>query len=121
MFFYVSSKNLRFASYLSDINVDLINAYNVVKDKVQELIVLLKHHEKGYQDSRYEYYYELRANMAPILTSIERATRFITLNKTCYNGLYRVNSKGIFNVPMGRYKNPIISSVSNNKNMKGTI
>lgn len=84
---YVCSKNLQFTSYLSEINVDLIDAYNVVKDKVEELIVLLKHHEKGYHDSRYEYYYKLRGNMEPTLTSIERATRFITLNKTCYTGL----------------------------------
>ena len=84
---YVPSKNLRVASYLSDINVDLIIAYNVVKDKVEELVVLLKHHEIGHHDSHYEYYYKLRANMEPTLTSIERATRFITLNKTCYTGL----------------------------------
>ena len=83
---YVSSKNLRVASYLSDINVDLIIAHNVVKAKVEELIVLLKHHEIGHHDSHYEYYYKLRANMEPTLMRIERATRFITLNKTCYNG-----------------------------------
>jgi DNA adenine methylase len=113
MFFYLSSKNIQFESFLSDINDDLVNAYNVIRDKVEELIVLLKHHEKEYNKSRHEYYYELRANIKPSLTAVEKAARFITLNRTCYNGLYRVNSRGIFNVPMGRYKDPIICDSNN--------
>jgi DNA adenine methylase len=114
MFFHLfSSRNLQFSSsYLSDINEDLITAYKVVKDKVEELIILLKHHEIEYKKSPRKYYYELRANMKP-LTDVEKAARFITLNKTCYNGLYRVNSKGIFNVPIGRYKSPVICDSTN--------
>lgn len=108
MFYYIFSKNLRFVSYLSDTNEDLINAYNVVKNKVEELIVLLKRHELEYNKYREEYYYELRSNVKPSLTTVEKAARFITLNKTCYNGLYRVNGKGIFNVPIGRYRKPVI-------------
>jgi DNA adenine methylase len=112
MFFNLSSKNLQFSSYLSDINEDLINAYKVVKDKVDNLIILLRHHEVEYNKSPHQYYYELRTNIK-LLTDVERAAKFITLNKTCYNGLYRVNSKGIFNVPMGRYKNPVICDSNN--------
>jgi DNA adenine methylase len=112
MFFHISLKNIQFTSYLSDINEDLINAYRVVKDNVDELIRLLLHHEAEYNNSRHEFYYQLRANIKPV-TDVERAARFITLNKTCYNGLYRVNSKGIFNVPMGRYKNPMICDCRN--------
>jgi DNA adenine methylase len=115
MFFHLFSKNIQFTSHLSDTNEDLINAYRVVKDDVEVLIRLLKHHEKEYENSHHKYYYQLRAKINP-LTDVERAARFITLNKTCYNGLYRVNSKGLFNVPMGRYKNPVIVHESNNKN-----
>ncbi len=107
MFFHISSKNIHFTSYVSDMNEELINAYRVVKDNVEELIKLLLIYDIEYNKSRHEFYYKLRANIRP-LTDLERAARFITLNKTCYNGLYRVNSKGIFNVPIGRYKNPMI-------------
>ena len=112
LFFHLLAKNLELISYLSDINEDLINAYKVVKDKVDDLIGLLKHHETEYKKSPNEYYYQLRANIKP-LSDVESAARFIALNKTCYNGLYRVNSKGLFNVPMGRYKNPVICDSSN--------
>jgi DNA adenine methylase len=113
VFFFLSSKNFQFSSYLSDINEELINAYKIVKDKVEQLISLLKYHETEYKKSPYEYYYELRANIKPSLTDVEKTARFIALNRTCYNGLYRVNSKGEFNVPMGRYKNPIICDSTN--------
>ena len=112
MFFFLSSKNLQFISYLSDSNEELINAYKVVKSKVEQLIALLKYHEIEYRKSPSEYYYSLRANIKP-LTEVERVAKFITLNRTCYNGLYRVNSRGIFNVPMGRYKNPVICDSTN--------
>src|SRR5581483_10126690 len=106
-----SSKNMHFTSHLSDMNEELITAYRVVKDNVGELIKLLLNYETEYNESRHEFYYKLRANKP--LTDVERAARFITLNKTCYNGLYRVNSKGIFNVPMGRYRNPMICNSEN--------
>jgi DNA adenine methylase len=98
----------------SDTNEDLINAYKIVKNKVEELILLLERHEKEFNKSHEEYYYELRAK--PPRTAIERAARFIALNKTCYNGLYRVNGKGEFNVPIGRYRKPVIPCVLNNTN-----
>jgi DNA adenine methylase len=91
---------------LSDLNQDLINAYRVVRDDVEGLIKALKKHiyEK-------EYYYRIR-EFYP-LEPIDCAARFIYLNKTCFNGLYRVNSKGQFNVPMGDYKNPLICDEEN--------
>ncbi|MBE9064698.1 DNA adenine methylase [cf. Phormidesmis sp. LEGE 11477] len=97
---------------LTDINPDLVNLYTVVRDKVDELIEDLGQHvyEK-------DYFYEVRGadrNSAyETWTDVQRASRFIYLNKTCYNGLYRVNSKGQFNVPFGRYSNPAILDSEN--------
>jgi DNA adenine methylase Dam len=117
LFFYlVSSKQLKFTAYLSDVNKELINAYKVIKDDVEALIELLRIHEKGYKANPDEYYYKLRAEPKP-LTDVESAARFITLNKTCYNGLYRVNKNGMFNVPIGRYKNPLICDSKNLRNV----
>lgn len=114
-FYLISKENRRFTAILSDINQELINAFRVVATSVEELIKILRHHEKGYYKSRQEYYYKLRTSRP--VSNIERAARFITLNKTCYNGLYRVNKKGIFNVPMGRYKNPLICDAQNLRNV----
>lgn len=104
---------------INDLNSDLINAYNVIKsDKYEELINRLKKHSVKYFEDPDGYYYEIRtwdrhpkwpANKTPV----ERAARMIFLNKTCYNGLYRVNSKGQFNTPIGRYKNPLICDEEN--------
>ncbi|MBW4569788.1 MAG: DNA adenine methylase [Tolypothrix carrinoi HA7290-LM1] len=88
---------------LTDINAELITTYRCVRDNVKELIYLLKEHESKH--SR-DYYYGVRAN--PVKTDLEKAARLIYLNKTCFNGLYRVNSQGKFNVPLGKYKNPNI-------------
>lgn len=88
---------------LSDINHKLIDVYRVVQQDVAGLIEALKVHK-----NQKAYYYRVR-NMKPEkLTHVEQAARLIFLNKTCYNGLYRENSKGEFNVPFGRYKNPTI-------------
>ena len=86
---------------LSDLNAELINAYEVIRDRLDELLKSLRKH----QDDT-EYYYRVRALRPEDLTAVQRASRFIFLNKRCYNGLYRVNSKGLFNVPIGRYKSP---------------
>ena len=95
--------------YLFDINAELINAYNVVKNNHTELIDNLKKFKEKHSK---EFYYEIRAwdreESFSQRSDIERASRFIYLNKTCFNGLYRVNSKGYHNVPMGSYKNPNI-------------
>jgi DNA adenine methylase len=123
-FFYLissSSKQLKFDAYLSDINKELINAYKVVKYDVEALVELLSIHEKGYKTNAIEYYYKLRAEQFNHLTDVESAARFITLNKTCYNGLYRVNKDGIFNVPIGRYKNPRICDIKNLQNISRAL
>lgn len=91
--------------YLSDNNDELTNAYKVIKDNVNELIENLKEYKR--QHSK-EFYYKVRAKNPKELSNLERAVRFIYLNKTCFNGLYRVNSKGEFNVPIGSYTNPAI-------------
>ncbi len=93
-------------SIIIDINEELINCYKVIKSNVNELIELLKTHK-----NEKDYYYKIRAldrdkEKFNKLSNIERASRMIYLNRCCYNGLYRVNSKGQFNVPFGRYKNP---------------
>jgi len=93
---------------LADKNQELINAYLVVRDHVDELIESLKKHRNERQ-----YYYRLRSLNPETLPPVERASRFIFLNKTCYNGLWRVNSKGRFNVPFGKYKNPRICDEEN--------
>lgn len=90
---------------LSDVNETLISTYQVIRDQVEDLIEDLRQH-------RYEkdYYYNLRAaDRQPSFqdwTNVQKASRLIYLNKCCFNGLYRVNSKGEFNVPFGRYKSP---------------
>jgi len=89
----------------SDINPELINTYNVIKTDVEKLIKLLHKFKKKHNK---ENYYKVRAQNPSSLSDTSRAARFIYLNKTCFNGLYRVNSKGQFNVPMGQYKNPLI-------------
>ena len=91
--------------YLSDINEELVITYNVVKDNIDELIELLKEHKKSHSK---EFYYQIRAEDIKKLNNVQIAARFIYLNRTCFNGLYRVNSKGQFNVPIGSYKNPNI-------------
>lgn len=94
-------------SFLSDVNDELVNVYRVVKSQVEELIEELRTHR--YEN---EYFYEVRAlDRSPTfreLPALQRASRFIFLNKTCFNGLYRVNSRGQFNVPFGDYNNPKI-------------
>ena len=94
---------------INDYNTELINVYRTVRDDLDGLVALLKEHEK-YNSS--DYYYEVRAlDRTPDfdkMSNLERAARIIYLNKTCYNGLYRVNSLGQFNSPYGKYKNPNI-------------
>src|SRR5690625_3279190 len=94
---------------INDYNSELINTYKVVRDNINELIELLKVHNKN---NSKEYFYYIRSwdreESYSTRSAVERAARFIYLNKTGYNGLYRVNSKNQFNVPFGKYKNPNI-------------
>ncbi|MCU0524049.1 MAG: DNA adenine methylase [Elainella sp. Prado103] len=91
------------AAMLTDINPELVNVYCCVRDRTETLIKLLDRHQRFHSP---DYYYQVRAT--PGETAVERAARLIYLNKTCFNGLYRENSKGQFNVPIGRYKSPRI-------------
>lgn len=99
---------------INDINEELIHCYNLIKDNPQVLIKKLKELQKAYDNydiiDRKAYYYECRHrfNVEENLPADEKAALFIFLNRTCFNGLYRVNSSGEFNVPHGRYKKPII-------------
>jgi len=105
---------------INDSNSQLMIAYNAIMDNVEDLIALLREHEKNYSK---DYYYQIRnIDRAPLqfskLSNVEKAARTIFLNRTCFNGLYRVNSKGHFNVPSGKfpagkYKNPIICNEEN--------
>lgn len=106
---------------INDYNKDLITTYQVIKDEPEVLLGLLKKHQEMNSP---EYFYSIRELDRNGMeyknsSSAEKAARTIYLNRTCFNGLYRVNSKGYFNVPYGKYKNPqivneeIIMSVSN--------
>lgn len=92
---------------INDFNIELINVYNVIKNNLEELIIDLQKHK-----NEAEYFYILRGldrtDGYVKLSNVQRASRIIYLNKTCFNGLYRVNNAGEFNAPFGRYKNPNI-------------
>lgn len=99
---------------INDVNEDLILTYRIIKDDVEALIVMLDRLEKDYlaitdQIGRSQLFYEVREHYNQhIGDGIERASQLIFLNKTCFNGLYRVNRRGQFNVPFGKYANPTI-------------
>lgn len=96
---------------ISDLNSDLVLAYTTIRDKIETLIESLKIHTKNYQKNSKSYYYSIRENNPR--SAVEKTSRLIFLNRTCFNGLYRVNSKGKFNVPLGRYTNPNIVNEEN--------
>ncbi|MDL2315432.1 DNA adenine methylase [Bacteroidales bacterium OttesenSCG-928-C19] len=103
VFFHLQPQN----AIINDLNKELINVYEVIKNNLEELILDLKTHK-----NESDYFYQIRALDRNCefanLTSVQRASRIIYLNKTCFNGLYRVNNAGEFNAPFGRYKNPNI-------------
>ena len=94
--------------FLSDLNKELVTTYNIIKNDVDGLIASLKKHKIDK-----EYFLNIRAKDSKALNDLTVASRFIFLNRTCFNGLYRVNSKGGFNVPYGKYTNPLICDESN--------
>ncbi len=108
LFFELQPQNC----YISDMNEELINLYSVVRNNVYELIDTLNKHEISK-----EYFLKIRnldrTKEYSKLSNIEKASRFIYLNRTCFNGMYRVNSQGQFNVPFGNYKNPRILDAEN--------
>jgi DNA adenine methylase len=109
-------KNQPFKCFLSDTNDELINAYTIIKDSIDDLILSLLNHQQKYYENPKEYFYTLRNTIFE--NNVERTSRFIALNKTCFNGLYRVNRKGLFNVPMGSFKKlPLICNECNLKNI----
>jgi len=91
--------------FIFDINEELMNTYEVIRDDVENLILELK---KLKDKHNKETFYKIREEDPKLISKLSAASRFIYLNKTCFNGLYRVNSKGGFNVPLGKYKNPLI-------------
>ena len=107
--------------YISDINHELIRTYTTIRDDITGLIVLLKELETRYLEAndevRKEIYYASRERFNVLKSegdeSAEIAALFVFLNRTCFNGLYRVNSHGAFNVPQGSYKNPTICDEPN--------
>jgi len=101
MFFHLYGQYPGLQAFLGDLNDELINCYSAVRDDVDSVIRLLKKHR-----NEREYFNQVRALDVTALNRAQRAARIIYLNKTCFNGLYRVNSRGQFNVPFGSYKNP---------------
>ncbi|MDR2762713.1 MAG: DNA adenine methylase [Planctomycetaceae bacterium] len=115
--------------YISDLNYELIITYRIIRDSVEKLVKRLKQLQKEFiplsTENRKIFYYEkrgqfniLKSNITQIYSSldldlVELASLFIFLNKTCFNGLYRVNQSGEHNVPMGSYKNPKICDSDN--------
>ncbi len=109
--------------YISDINEELMNSYKIVRDHVDVLIALLKSYQEAFlpleTEKRKAFYLAKRERFNALKLNhnkeenIEKAALMIFLNKTCFNGLYRVNRKGQFNVPMGSYKNPMICDEEN--------
>ncbi len=103
LLFYLQPKK----AVVNDFNKDLINVYKIIKKNPDELILDLKNHK-----NESDYFYSIRAldrdSSFDEISDIKKASRFIFLNKTCYNGLYRVNNSGEFNSPFGKYKNPNI-------------
>ncbi|MBE9136851.1 DNA adenine methylase [Nodosilinea sp. LEGE 07088] len=102
VFFHLAGRMQR--AVLGDINPELVNVYCYVRDQVESLLLHLWEHQRRHS---VDYYYQVR-QQHNLRSPLERAARLIYLNKTCYNGLYRENSQGHFNVPIGKYKSPNI-------------
>lgn len=125
LFFNILSKYDFEELYISDINAELINAYQAVKNDIENLIAKLNEMQMLFlpmdENGRKYFYYTVRERFNSTAlteeTATEKAAQFIFLNKTCFNGLYRVNRKGQFNVPMGAYKNPTICDDENLRNI----
>lgn len=95
-------------AFLSDMNKELVATYNIIKNDVESLIKSLKKHKHSK-----DYFLKIRAKNPEKISDLEVASRFIYLNRTAFNGMYRVNSSGGFNVPFGKYENPLICDEEN--------
>ena len=111
LLFHMLTERLGQKCSISDLNSDLVLSYTTIRDEVEPLITSLKNHEKNYQKDSQSYYYSVRKSNPT--SRIEKTSRLLFLNRTCFNGLYRVNSKGKFNVPLGKYANPNIVNEDN--------
>ena len=111
VFFNLLSQDRKTKWFVSDLNSDLVLSYVTIRDRIKELISALESHAENYFKSPSTYYYKVRESNPK--SQIDKVSRLIFLNKTCFNGLYRVNSKGKFNVPLGRYVNPNIVNKEN--------
>lgn len=117
--------------YISDINAELINTYRTIRDDIDNLINFLYQYQNEFApmetEERKEYYLSKRERFNFLKVngnksaSTEKAALMIFLNKTCFNGLFRVNKKGLFNVPMGSYKNPLICDETNLRNVSAKL
>ena len=103
---------------LSDMNEELVITYNVIKTNLKKLIFKLKIHKKN---NSKEYFLKIRSQQINKLSNISIAARFIYLNRTCFNGMYRVNKSGGFNVPYGKYDNPLIVDEDNLKKISKSL
>jgi len=129
LLFCLASKYQFEEIYISDINAELINAYTVIKNDIDGLIAKLFDYQMLFlpmdESGRKLFYYTIRERFNNTTlsseTATEKAAQFIFLNKTCFNGLYRVNKNGQFNVPIGAYKNPTICDERNLRKVHSTI
>lgn len=101
---------------LSDMNKELVTTYKVIRDDVESLIAGLSRHSTDK-----EYFLEIRAQHPQDLTDLQVASRFIYLNRTCFNGMYRVNKSGGFNVPYGKFTNPTICDANNLRSVSSVL
>ncbi len=115
--------------YISDINAELINAYLIIRDDVENLILQLNDLQEQYlsgdSEERKKVFLKMRTRFNELKAGqalgVESAALMIALNKTCFNGLYRVNQKGEFNVPVGAYRNPLICDANNLRNVSSKL
>src|SRR5438445_5074181 len=109
--FHLIFQKLHLECFVSDLNSTLILSYVTIRDNVDELIITIEKHSENYFKNPEEYYYRIIECNSK--NQIDKVSRLVFLNKNCFNGLYRVNSKGKFNVPIGRYVNPNIVNKEN--------
>ncbi|MEI6392056.1 MAG: Dam family site-specific DNA-(adenine-N6)-methyltransferase [Verrucomicrobiota bacterium] len=112
VFFHLKHRFPDMRPFLRDSNKELINCYRVVRDRPDELMQILDEHAKGFRADGGEYFYDIR-KQHDLTGDLARAARTIFLNKTCFNGLWRVNAKGEFNTPVGSNRNPNLYSRDN--------